>query len=106
MIVVRMVFRAQFGRGGAYAARFAEHNPQIMAELDRTLGVVHPWRVLTDLSGDFDTVVIEVGVASLAAWEQVRGVLFTLPVFQAAAAELHGLLESGHSQFWTVVTEG
>src|SRR4051812_7249478 len=73
MIVVRMVFRAQFGRGGAYAARFAEHNPQIMAELDRTLGVVHPWRLLTDLPGDFGTLFIEVGGASPPAWGEGGG---------------------------------
>ena len=106
MIVVRMTFRARFGRGGAYAARFAERNPQIIAELEQALGTTHPWRVLTDRSGDCDTVVLEVGVASLAAWGQVRGVLFGLPAFRTAAAEPHGLLASGHGRFWTVVAAG
>ena len=106
MVVVRKTFRTRFGWGGEHAARFAARNPQIMAELERALGVPHPWRVLTDLSGDCDTVVLEVGVASLAAWGQVRGVLFGLPAFRTAAAEPHGLLASGHGRFWTVVAEG
>jgi hypothetical protein len=106
MVVVRMVFRIRFGRGGEYAARFAAHNPRIMAELDAALGARHRWRLLTDRSGDFARVVIEVEVAGLAAWEQVRGVLFGLPAFQRAAAELHGLIEAGHSEFWAVAAEG
>jgi hypothetical protein len=62
-------------------------------------------RVLTDLSGRFDRVVIEVEVADLAASERVQAVLFGLPAFQQAAADPHRLIEKGASEFWTVVAE-
>lgn len=52
MIVVRQVFQATFGQGGALAAAMAEGIAQMMP------GMTTPrrWRVLTDRSGPFNSV--------------------------------------------------
>jgi len=65
MIIVRMVFQASYGKGGELAAAMAASAKQVVAEM----GGDHRWKVMTDLSGPFDTVVQEIEVASLAEWE-------------------------------------
>jgi hypothetical protein len=59
-------------------------------------------RVLTDLSGPFNTVVQEVEVESLAEWEQIRGRLFTDPEFQEFQASMDLPYESGRTEFYTI----
>ncbi len=61
MIVVRSVLQAQFGKGGELAALVG----QAMQQMTQEMGTGSKWRVLTDLSGPFDTVVLEVEAESL-----------------------------------------
>jgi hypothetical protein len=106
MILVRTVFRAHFGRGGELAALLAASNPAVMAEMRSKLGTGRHWRLLTDLDGDFDTIVLETEAESLAEWEQVRKELFGLGAFQEAMAGLQQLVVSGRNELWSVEAEG
>lgn len=102
MIVVRTVFQASFGHAGELAAQFGSVNQAMMEEL----GVQRRWRVLTDLSGPFDTVVLEVEVESLSEWEQSRPRLFASRTFQESMARTAGMMVSGRNEFYRVEAEG
>jgi hypothetical protein len=102
MILVRMVFQAKFGTGGKLAATLSEASGPLGAEL----GTLRRWRVLTDLSGSFDTVVQEVEVESLAEWEKFRIKLFELTAFRDSMAVVSELVVSGHNELWTVEAQG
>ena len=102
MIVVRSVFQAKFGTGGRLAATLSEASGPMMAES----GTPRRWRVLTDLSGSFDTVVQEVEAESLAEWETMRIKLFELAAFRDSMAVVSELVVSGHNELWTVEAQG
>ena len=106
MIVVRTVFQAKFGKGGELAAQMAGGNQQLAAEMERQLGAKRRWRVLTDLSGDFDTVVFEVEAENLAEWERARAVMFGLPEFRESMAQTQELVAGGRNELWTLEAEG
>jgi hypothetical protein len=106
MIVVRTVMQGKFGQGGRLAAGFIESNRKMMDEMSKVMGGPRRWRVLTDLSGPFDNVVMEVEVESLAEWEKARAALFSLPTFQESMRATSELVEGGGSEFWTVEAEG
>ena len=95
MIVVRTVIQAKFGKAAELA--------RLSAEMNREVGEwPGAWRVLTDLSGPFDTVVLEIEVESLAAWEQARSQLFSQPAFQAAFSRIQELAEGGSTEYFTL----
>lgn len=102
MILVRTVLQAKFGTGGNLAATFTKASGAMMVES----GTARRWRVLTDLSGQFDTVVQEVEVESLAEWETFRARLFELPAFRDSMASMQELVVSGHNELWTIEAEG
>ena len=95
MILVRIVFHAHHGQitqlveGMTRATREAPERP----------------RLLTDLSGPMNTMVLEARHASLAAYEQWRGELFTSQAFQESQADTAGLIESGSVEFYTIEQE-
>ena len=98
MILVRFVCQAKFGKAGEVVEGFKQS-----AEISRTLVGLHVRaRLLTDLSGPFDTVIQELEVESLAEWERLRGVLFSNPQFQEAEASLPDVIESGQAEFYTI----
>lgn len=98
MIIVRTVFQADYGKGGELAAEFKKVGAQIGAEI----GGSRRWRILTDLSGSFDTVVQELELESLAEWEQMRSRLFASASLRDAIATARGMTDSGRTEFWTV----
>jgi hypothetical protein len=98
MIVVRTVFQASFGRGGELAATLRSGAERIGAEM----GGDRPWRLLTDLSGSFDTIVQEVEVESLAEWEAMRARLFATSAFRESMAATQGMIVSGRNELWTI----
>ena len=59
-------------------------------------------RILTDLSGLFDTVVQEMEVESLAEWERLRAEIFSNPDFQQSQASGELPFESGRTKFYTI----
>src|SRR6476469_4012647 len=101
MIQVRQVFQAQFGRGGQLAAAMAESSRTLSA----ALGGGH-WRVLTDLTGPFDTVVLELEAGSLADWERIRAELFASPELAEAMASTAALIASGRNELYTLEAQG
>jgi len=102
MIVVRTVLKAKFGTGGKLAESFSRTTTSMMAEM----GTRRRWRVLTDLSGPFDTVVQEVEAENLAEWETMRARLFGLKAFRDSMATMQELVVSGQNELWTVEAEG
>jgi hypothetical protein len=62
-------------------------------------------RLLTDLSGPLDTVVLEIEHASLAAAEQFRAHLFSNPEFQESQPRTADLILSGHQEYYTIEAE-
>src|SRR5262245_12904012 len=78
MILVRFVCQARVGKASDVVAGFKRSN-----EIARTVaGPNVRARLLTDLSGAFDTVVQELELESLAEWERLRTVIFSNPEIQ------------------------
>ena len=101
MILVRFVCRAKFGQASEVVAGFKQSG-----EIVRTIvGPNIRTRILTDLSGPFDTVVQEIKVESLAEWERLRAVIFSNPEFQEAEAALPNFIESGRTEYYTIEAE-
>lgn len=98
MILVRFVCQARSGRSSDLVAGFK----QSLEVAGTVVGPKVRARLLTDLSGPFDTVVQELEIESLAEWERLRGVLFSNPQFQEAEAEMPDVIESGQTEFYTI----
>lgn len=101
MILVRTVLQAKFGTAGQLVGEFSQIDPAMRSELP-----ARRWRVLTDLSGPFDTLVQEFEAESLAEWEQTRAKLFQQPSFRASFERTQGLIVSGRNELWTIEAEG
>ena len=98
MILVRMVFQVEWGKAQEAVQGFAH-----AAELfHRIAGSAVHHRILTDLSGPFNTVVQEIEVESLAEWERVRAALFSAPEFQERMASQPMPVVSGSQEFYTI----
>ncbi len=69
-------------------------------------GATHTYRLLSALTGDFDTVVLEVEMESLAAAEAFQGPLFSDPSFLQAQAQMAPLIESGRQEIYTIEDQG
>jgi hypothetical protein len=101
MVLIRIVCQAKFGRSSEVLTGFKR-----LAEIIRTLtGPNIRGRLLTDLSGSFDTVVQELEVASLAEWERLRAVIFSNPEVQEAEAALPDIIVSGQAEYYTIEAE-
>ena len=99
MLVTRQVFRAKYGRGDELVAHFQEFNAR-MREADET---APRFRILTDASGPFFTVVTEVEVESLAAWEGSFREAMARPWMGEWFGRMMPLVESGRREFYTLV---
>ena len=106
MILVRTVFQGKFGTGGKLAAAMSADNEVIAATMEKLVGGRRKWRVLTDLSGSFDTVVFEVEAESLAEWEKVRTAMFQMEDFGESMAQTEDLITGGRNEYWTIEAEG
>src|SRR6476661_711947 len=101
MIVVRTVFQAEWGK----ASELAHLLHQELERAGQNAGAGH-WRILTDLSGPFHTVVLEVEVAGLGAWEQGRAAMFADAQWQENMGQMAGLIVSGRQEFYTLEAQG
>jgi hypothetical protein len=98
MILVRFVCQAKFGQANEVVTGFKQSG-----EIVRTLVGPHVRaRLLTDLSGPFDTVIQEIEVESLAEWERLRAVIFSNPKVQEVEATAPHLIKSGRTEFYTI----
>jgi len=100
MIVVRNVFQLKFGKAKEAVAVVKEG----MAIQRRALtGVEFSTRVLTDVTGPFYTLVLELTVPNLGAFESFAPRLFGDKDWQANYQKLAPLVESGYREVFTVV---
>ena len=100
MIVIRNTFRLKFGKAREAVALFKEGN----AIQKRVAGSVNvSTRLLTDLTGPFYTVVLELTVPSLGAFEAAAPQLMGDKDWQANYQKLGALIESGEREIFTVV---
>ena len=103
MVLVRIIIQAGPGQAGEMAKAYKENLGMFKQMWEQDL----PIRVLTDLSGPFDTLVLEVTVDSLATWEKVRTKMFSSPEFAEARERTTTLsYQSGRTEFYTIEAEG
>ena len=100
MVVVRNVFRLKFGKTREAVAVLKEG----LAIQQRVLsGVEFSTRLLTDVTGPFYTVVLELTVSNLSVFETHAPRMFGDKDFQANYQKLTPLVESGYREVFTVV---
>lgn len=99
MLVVRQVFRAKYGQGDALVTLFKELNARLQSEG----GDAPRFRVLTDASGPFFTVVTEVEVDSFATWDGTFSAAMARPWMGEWFGRMAPLVESGRREFYHVV---
>jgi hypothetical protein len=99
MVVARQVFQAKYGRGDELVALFKELNTRMQDG-----GATAPrFRILTDVTGPFFTVVTEVEVESLAAWEGGFREAMNQPWMEEWFGRMMPLVESGRREFYNLV---
>ncbi len=100
MIVIRNVFRLQFGKAREAMVLFKEGNA-----IQRRVGAGMNFqtRMLTDVTGPFYTVVLEVSVPSLAEFEAAAPRLMSDKDWQANYHKVAALVESGYREVFSVV---
>jgi hypothetical protein len=99
MIVIRNVFRLKFGKAREAVALFKEG----IAIQKRIGGADFSTRLLTDVTGPFYTVVLEIVVPSLAAFEAEAPRIMGDKDWQANYQKSTALVESGYREIFTLI---
>lgn len=99
MIVVRTELQAKFGYGSVLSGLIAE-SIESLTGYKELKGI--RWRVLTGLTGNFDTVTLEVETESLASWDKLRLMVFSVPGFVEAMNEAQNITTTGTQQFLNI----
>ena len=100
MIVIRNVFRLKFGQAReavALAKQGLAIQNRVMAGLDSST------RLLTDVTGPFYTLVLELTVPNLSTFESYAPRLFGDKEWQANYQKMSPLVESGFREVFSVV---
>ncbi len=95
MIVVRGVFQAKYGKGDELV--------QLMKESNIIWPNQREFRMMTDLSGPFFTVITEADYESLSAWEADIQKYFGDDRFGSWFERMMSLVESGSREFYNLV---
>ena len=98
MILARVVFQAKFGKANDVVKYFKTMGQNLPDEL---IASVQP-RILTDISGPFDTVVLETTHESLAAYEEFRTAMFAMEETSDEPSLEADLIESGRNEYYTI----
>ena len=98
MIVIRNVFRLKFGKAREAVALVKEGTA-----IQKRLGMSFPVRVLTDVTGPFYTLVLELTAPNLSTYEAEVPRYMGDKKFQANYQKLVALVESGSREIFTVV---
>jgi hypothetical protein len=98
MILIRNVFRLKFGKAREAIALMKEG-----VAIQKRAGAPFVARVMTDVTGPFYTIVLELTVSSLAAFEAEAPRYMGDKEFQANYQKLTPLIESGYREIFTVV---
>ena len=100
MVVVRNVFQLKFGKAKEAVALMKEGlaiQKRVITDVDFST------RVLTDVTGPFYTLVLELSVPSLSTFETYAPKLFGNKEWQAYYQKMGELVESGYREIFTVV---
>ena len=103
MLLVRQVFQAKYGRGDELVALFKEGFARFRSPGEAAEAARRSYRILTDASGSFFTVVIEVEVESFAAWEGSFRESMARPWIGEWFGRMMPLVESGSREFYNIV---
>ncbi|OFW13761.1 MAG: hypothetical protein A3F69_01680 [Acidobacteria bacterium RIFCSPLOWO2_12_FULL_66_10] len=99
MIVVRNVFRLKFGKAREAVALLKEG-----VAIQRRLGLAATHlRLLTDVTGPFYTVVLEITVPSLSDFETTLPKVMGDKDFQANYQKVAPLVDSGYREIYNIV---
>ena len=104
MVVIRNVFQLKFGKARD-AVAIVKEGLAIQQRLAQTAGLDFRSRILTDVTGPFYTLVLELSVPSVAAFEQGASSIMGSPEWQANYQKIVPLVESGYREIFTVVSE-
>ena len=100
MIVIRNVFRLKFGKAKEAVALFKEGNA---IQKRHGAGKDFQIRLLTDVTGQFYTVVLEITAPSLSAFEAGAPQMMGDKDWQANYQKIAALVESGYREIFSVV---
>jgi hypothetical protein len=100
MVVIRNVFRLKFGKAKEAVALMKEG---LAIQKRAITGVDFSTRLLTDVTGPFYTLVLELTVPNLGAFENQAPKLFGDKEWQANYQKLGALVESGSREIFTIV---
>lgn len=98
MIVIRNVFQLKFGKAKEAVSLLREG-----VEAQKRAGVTFPQRILTDVTGPFYTVVLELTAPDLATYEKEAPRVMGGKDFQAIYQKLVPMVESGRREIFRVV---
>jgi hypothetical protein len=98
VIVIRNVFRVKFGKAREAVAPVKEG-----VAIQKRAGANFSSRILTDLTGTFYTVVLELTMPNLSAFEAEAPRFMADKDFQANYQKLVPLIDSGYREIFTVV---
>ena len=98
MIMARTVIQTKWGK----ADEVVKGMKEMMASGPMPEGG-HKVILLTDLSGEFHTVVMEAQFESLAAWEKFRATMFSGD--EDSQDDMDDLMVSGRQEFYTIEAE-
>ena len=98
MIIVHNVFRLKFGKAREAAALMKE-----AIAIQKRLGVEAGQRLLTDVTGPFYTLILELTLPNLAAAETTLSKVMGDKEFHANYEKFAPLVESGHREIFNVV---
>lgn len=98
MVISRTVFQLEFG-----AARQAIALMKQSTQIGTRLGLPGEWRLLTDITGEMYTLVMEVGVERLALFEEGQGRLFADAQHQEIRDRMNPLVRSARKDMFQVV---
>jgi hypothetical protein len=98
MVVIRNVFRLKFGKAREAVALFKEG-----IAIQKRVGLDFSTRLLTDVTGPFYTVVLEITAPNLAAFEAAAPRLMGDKDWQANYQKIGSLVESGSREIFTLV---
>ena len=100
MIMIRNVFQLKFGKAREAVALMKESR----AIEKRVMGDLAAFsRILTDVTGPFYTLVLELTVPDLATFERNAPRLFADKEWQEQYQKMTALVKSGHREIFTIV---
>jgi hypothetical protein len=100
MIVIRNVFQLKFGKAKEAVALVKEG---VAIQKKAITGIDFSTRVLTDVTGPFYTLVLELTVPSLGEFESFAPRVFGDKEWQANYQKLSALVDSGYREIFSVV---